>query len=121
MRKTVASAFAALCLTGLSIPALATFGLRIEQVAISADGNRTELVITGVNFDNGRDPKVFLNGIPLQVTSAGPNVITAWTPADLVPGSYEIAVRTGLAAARRDTFEGVTIVEPPATRVSAAP
>ncbi len=109
MRRTIVSALTALCITVISMPAFATVGVRIQQVVVLSDDESTELVITGFNFDNGRPPRVFLSGIPLDVTSAGANVITATAPANLVPGSYEVVVRTGLAAVRRDRFDGVTI------------
>ncbi len=87
----------------------ASFGVHIVQVVVLNAEDHTELVITGFRFDNGRRPTVRLGGIPLEVTSAGPTVITARAPSDLLPGNYELVVRTGFGAGRRDSFSGVTI------------
>lgn len=67
-------------------------------------GNPGQIVIEGLNFENGSFPAVMLNQIVLFVDFASDRTIITELPL-LPPGSYMLTVETGSARSQFDAFE----------------
>ena len=64
-----------------------------------------QLVLTGRNFDNGKEMQITLGGTPLQVLELTTNVILAEIPADVLPGSYVLIAWSGGGSVREDSMD----------------
>lgn len=76
----------------------------LEITSVEVDFGRREILIHGVNFDNGNDLEINLSDIG-QITSftPSPNLITAIFPIDVLPpGNYLLTVTTGGGSVRLD-------------------
>ncbi|MDJ0919430.1 MAG: hypothetical protein QNJ05_16850 [Woeseiaceae bacterium] len=107
MKSFIMTLCALLTITAAS-QAQAAARLDIVEVVVLEGEDTTELVITGFNFDRGREPKVTLGGVPLELRSTGASVIVAVLDANRLPGTYELKVKTGARPIRRDVID-VTI------------
>ena len=63
-----------------------------------------QIVIQGINFDNGGWPAVFLGGQAVEVDTYDTAEISVWKPADLADGDYLLTVSTGSATKQYDTY-----------------
>ncbi|HEX7070167.1 MAG TPA: hypothetical protein VF190_05155, partial [Rhodothermales bacterium] len=89
--------------------------LEIQDVIVDDTGSPVRLIVTGKNLDNGSAIELWLGTIPLTVDSQTDTVVVASLPANVLPGSYQLAATTGGGSIRYDEFDGVTIgaVGPP--------
>jgi hypothetical protein len=71
----------------------------------SVDEGFTEIVIHGQNFDRGRYLATNLGGAELQVFDHTSDLIKAYLPPGITPGSYLLTVRTGNRIRQFDAFE----------------
>lgn len=93
----------------LALPAVAVAPIEISDVVVDESVSPPQLFITGSNFGNGGDVKLWLGAMPLEVLSQTDTFITAIAPADLLPGSYQLTITSGGGRVRQHDFDGVTI------------
>ena len=87
-------------LVGIAVLSLAQFAGATELLeivnAIVIEADQTDvpdqMVITGRNFDSGKEMQVTLGSTLLEVLEHTANVILAEIPVDIVPGDYELIV-----------------------------
>ena len=96
-------------LLGIAFTSLTAFADNVPPLSITnviVAGDRTAMVINGVNFDNGGAPVVGLGNVgPLDVTDATGAFIMATLPEGLPSGDYRLSVNTGKGDNRLDEYD----------------